>query len=40
MVREFKPFLISFGTLLIANLHQLEKLDVVGEGATATKFKC
>jgi len=32
--------LISFGALLIANLHHLEKLDVIGEGATGTKFKC
>jgi hypothetical protein len=40
MMREFSPFLISKGTLLMADFHQPEKFKAVSEGATTTRFKC
>jgi len=40
MMREFSPFLISIGTLLMADFHQPEKFEAVGEGATTTRFNC
>jgi hypothetical protein len=40
MMREFSPFLISIGTLLMADFHQQEKFEAIGEGATTTRFNC
>jgi hypothetical protein len=40
MMREFSPFLISIGTLLMADFHLPEKFEAVGEGATTTRFNC
>jgi hypothetical protein len=34
MMREFSPFLISIGTLLMADFQQPEKFEAVGEGTT------